>query len=230
MAPRRRAAAHTPLKADVLISRALDIADAEGLNAVTIRRLAQEYDVTPMALYWHFKDKEQLVDGIAEQLFAQVAAPEDSFGPWHERLRRELTAFLEAMRPHPAVAGLAPARILASEAGLTVADRILGLLRTAGFPSEDAAEVGSYLLCAIVTLITSEPGPSHQLADEPRADAVRGRRAHINSLPPQKFPNVVAAADALADCRNEDTYYARGIALLVEGTKGIRRSLVAKGS
>ncbi|CAN5671432.1 TetR/AcrR family transcriptional regulator C-terminal domain-containing protein [soil metagenome] len=228
MAARQRATTRVPLRTDALVTRALEIADGEGLEAVTVRRLAQEHGVTPMALYWHFSDKEQLLDGIAERLFAEVSLSEDPSGPWHEQLQGELMAFLEAIRPHPAVAHLVPARILDSEAGLVVADRILGLLRKAGFTPEDAAEVGSYLLCAIVTLVTSEPGPSHHLVDEPRDDAVRIRRAHLSSLSPRKFPNVTAAAGALADCRNEEFYYTRGIDLLVQGTKGVRRR--AQGS
>ncbi|CAN5321787.1 hypothetical protein BH09ACT8_BH09ACT8_35080 [soil metagenome] len=211
------------MRTDALVTRALEIADAEGLEVVTIRRLAQEHNVTPMALYWHFSDKEKLLDCIAERLFAGVNLSQNPSGPWHEQLRCELSAFLEAIRPHPGVAHLVPARILDTDAGLAVADRVLGLLSKAGFIPEDAAEIGSYLLCAIVTLVTSEPGPSRHLVDEPRDDAVRLRRAYLSGLSPRRFPHVAAAAEALADCRSEETYYTRGIDLLVEGTKSIRR-------
>jgi hypothetical protein len=60
------------------------------------------------------------------------------------------------MRPHPAVAHLAFTRVLASDAGLVVAERVLGLLGEAGFPPERAAELGGFLLCSIITLVAAE--------------------------------------------------------------------------
>ncbi len=60
------------LSRDVVAAGALDLADREGLEAVTIRRLATDNSVTPMALYWHFKDKDAVLDGIAEQIYKSV--------------------------------------------------------------------------------------------------------------------------------------------------------------
>ncbi|MET7394133.1 TetR/AcrR family transcriptional regulator C-terminal domain-containing protein [Dactylosporangium sp. NPDC005572] len=210
------------LSRDAIVHRAIEVADREGVAAVTIRRLADDHGVTPMALYWHFKDKEELFDGIAERLFADVTLPLLTGAAWHTELRAVLGAFLAAIRPHPTVADLALTRILASDAGLTIADRVLGLLRQARFSPEQAAEVGSYLLCAIITLVRSEPGPERALDEEVRDAAVREKRARLHALSPKRFPNVVASADALADCANEDSYFERGLDLLVEGTRGIQ--------
>lgn len=210
------------LNRDTIVTGALALADREGLDAVTIRRLAQDHGVTAMALYWHFREKEQLLDGIAERLFSDVVLPASTDGPWDERLRDALAAILAAVRPHPAVANLAGTRILASEAGLVVAEWLLGLLREARFTSEEAAELGSYLLSAIITMVAAEPGPERELDTEERDAAVRTRKATLGALSPQRFPNVIAAADALSFCANEDSYFDRGLDLLVRGTVGIR--------
>ena len=53
-----------------MTERALKLADADGLDALTIRKLAQHLGVTPMALYWHFRSKEDLLEGVAEQVWA----------------------------------------------------------------------------------------------------------------------------------------------------------------
>src|SRR3954469_13487276 len=103
------------LSRDVIVDCAMTLADAEGLDAVTIRRLAQEHGVTPMAMYWHFNDKDSLLDGLAEYLIAAVKLPAPADGPWAVRLHEVLRAFLEAIRPHPAFAGLALRRILVAE-------------------------------------------------------------------------------------------------------------------
>ncbi|MER6342319.1 helix-turn-helix domain-containing protein [Streptomyces tendae] len=95
------------LRREAIADSAIAIADVEGLEAVTIRRLAKQHIVTPTALYWHFKEKDQLLDGMAERLFANVELPppEDS-SPWAQQLSAVLAAFLASLRPQPAVAPL----------------------------------------------------------------------------------------------------------------------------
>ncbi len=210
-----------------IIDSALRIADAEGLEAVTIRRLAQDHGVTPMALYWHFKDKDQLLDGIAERLFTLVDLTAGSDGSWSQRLAAAQSALLAVLREHPNVAELPLTRTLDSEAGLRVAEHTLGILGEGGFPPEDAAEIGSFLLCSITTLVTAEPGPEKTLGGEERDAAVRVRRAQLMSLAPSRFPSVIAAADALADCRSEKRYFDRGIEMLVSGVAALAVEPVA---
>jgi TetR/AcrR family tetracycline transcriptional repressor len=210
------------LSRPAIIGCAITLADQEGLEAVTIRRLAQEQGVTPMAMYWHFSDKDSLLDGIAESLVAAVKLPEPSDEPWDEQLRAILAAFLEAFRPHPAVAGLALRRILTSEPGLAIAERALGLLRSAGFPAQRAAEAGSFVLCAVITLVTSQPGRSAPSAPEDREQMLREKRAALEVLSPARYPNVVASAPALVGCADDDAYYALNLDLLVGGLRSLR--------
>jgi len=218
---KRAAATKTRLSPDVIVASAVSLADAEGLEAVTVRRLAQEHGVTPMAMYWHFNDKEALLNGIAEHLIAAVELPEPSDQPWDVQLREILESLLEAIRPHPSVAGLAPKRILSSEPGLALAERALGLLREAGFGPDRAASVGSFLLCAVVTLVTNEPGPRPSIDGEARDEMIRHKRAALEALSPSRYPNVVAAAPGLVMCTSED-YFGLNLDLLVQGVRGIR--------
>ena len=200
-----------------MIERALALADTEGLDALTIRRLADEVGVTPMALYWHFSNKDELIDALAAHLFAQVSMPDTPAGAdWVTALRELQVAFVAALRPHPAIAPLARDRVLASPAGLVLAERSLGLLRQAGFSAEQSAELGGYLLGAVVTLVTAEPGRAG-----PDDEAVRARLAALLTLSPSEFPNLVDAAEPLSYCANDDAYYARGVELLIEGLRGL---------
>ena len=61
---RAREAERGRLTKQAVVQRALALADADGLDALTIRRLATELGVTPMALYWHFRNKEELLAGL----------------------------------------------------------------------------------------------------------------------------------------------------------------------
>jgi AcrR family transcriptional regulator len=219
---KRSAGVRGRLSREAIVSCAITLADAEGLEAVTIRRLAQEQGVTPMAMYWHFTDKDSLLDGIAESLVASVKLPEPSDAPWDEQLYDILAAFLEAIRPHPAVADLALRRILIAEPGLALAEQALGLLRGAGLPAERAAEVGSFVLCATITMVTSQPGrPWTESDEEARAQMIREKRAALETLSPARYPNVVAAASALVGCSDADTYFQLNLRVLVQGIKAL---------
>jgi TetR/AcrR family tetracycline transcriptional repressor len=210
------------LNREILVSTALALADSEGLESLTIRRLAQHHGVTPMALYRHFQDKDEILDALAERLLAQVVLPESGGRPWHEQLHDVFAAFLVALRPHPNAAGLILTRILVSEPGLVVTERTLALLAEAGFTVEQAAETASQALCSLVTLVITEPGQSHDPDPEAREAAVRAKKATLATLSPRRYPHITAAAHALSACASDQIYYARGVSLIVAGIRGMR--------
>jgi AcrR family transcriptional regulator len=210
------------LSREAIISCAIALADAEGLEAVTIRRLASEQGVTPMAMYWHFNDKDSLLDGISEALVASVKLPDPSDAPWDEQLYDILTAFADAIRPHPAVADLAMRRILTAEPGLALAEQALALLIGAGMTPERAAEAGTFVLCATITMVTYQPGRPWTESDlDARAQMIRQKRAALEALSPARYPNVVAAAPTLVGCAEPDAYYALNLRVLVLGVKAL---------
>jgi AcrR family transcriptional regulator len=206
------------LSVEALVGSALALADAEGLDALTVRRMAAEHGVTPMAMYHYFADKDALLGALSERLLSQVRL-DDAGGSWDARLQAFFASFLAVLRPHPEVAALVRTRILDGPAGLAVAEHVLGLLTAAGLDAEQAAEVGTYALSALVTLVTAAPGPPAATAD--RAGQVRRRRARLSALDPARFPHVIAAAEPLADCRDEDVYFDRGLALLLGGIRAL---------
>jgi AcrR family transcriptional regulator len=218
------------LDRDTVVARALALVDAEGLEALTIRRLAVDLGVTPMALYWHFRNKDELLDALVEHLLGTVRLPVLPAVPaalavhgrdWAEQLHAALTAFAAALRPHPAIAPLIQARVLFSAPGLALAERALGLLREGGFTAEQAAQIGGYLVGAVVTLVVAEPGVSAEPDLELRDSHTRARQAALRSLSPSDYPNVIACAEPLTFCANGDAYFAQGIDLLVAGVRGV---------
>lgn len=219
---RARTSAKERLSRERIVECAVALADAEGLDAVTIRRLAQDQGVTPMALYWHFKDKDLLLAGIAERLLSDVALPAPAGRPWAEEFRELLAALLVVLRAHPAVAELLKARFLLSEPGLTIAEHALRLLREAGFSAEQAAQLSGHALHSIVTLVTQEPGL--MVGEDPalRDERLRQKKAAFAALAPERFPNILASADAFTECGDEPAYYDLGLDLLIEGVRGLR--------
>src|ERR1700745_2853257 len=66
---------------------ALKLADAEGLDPLAIRKLAEPLGVTPMALYWHFRSKEDLLEGVAEQVWGEIDVKTAPDAPWGGRVQ-----------------------------------------------------------------------------------------------------------------------------------------------
>jgi AcrR family transcriptional regulator len=197
----------------------MDLADAEGLDAVTIRRLAQELGVTPMALYWHFSDKDALLTAVSARLWDDAAAildAGDEADGWDE-MRRITSALVEALRAHPGCAALAPLAVLAGPSGLDLTEKALGLLFDLGVEGEQAAELAHFLLSTVVTLVDSRPGG--ELGQEDADEHLRQKRLALASLPPDRYPRVTAIAGFLVDCPDTDGYFAHGVDFVVGGVR-----------
>ena len=89
-----------------VVGRAIALADAEGVDALTIRRLAQELGVTPMALYWHFRNKDELLNGLSDQFWSEIDTDVDDAAPWPDQLRTVLDSLVRVLREHPSASQL----------------------------------------------------------------------------------------------------------------------------
>ena len=105
-----------PLTPDMVVGRALVLADAGGLGDVTIRRLAGDLRVTPMALYWHFRNKDELLDAMVGRVFAEVDLVLDESATWLEQFR----ALMDSL------AGVLRARLARSAVGELLLDLAAG--------------------------------------------------------------------------------------------------------
>jgi AcrR family transcriptional regulator len=204
-----------------VVDSALVLADEEGTAAVTLRRLAQLHGVTPMALYRHFKDKDDLLAALGDRLIASVVLPEPTDEPWDKQLHAVLTAFVTALRLHPRLADLTLFRMLVSEDGLQISERLLEILTEGGFDVDDAAEVGRQSVCTLISLVTTDPLTREDNDPVKREDSLRMKRAALGALSPHKYPLVTAAADALVCHSSSTRYYELGIDLVVAGICGV---------
>jgi AcrR family transcriptional regulator len=216
------------VKADLsrgaIIERALAIADEEGLEAVTIRRIAQEFGVTPMALYWHVPNKDELLAAMGDSFYVGLfEAAAAASGSWDRQLRTIVDCLIDALRVHPASAALAMQRTLACDDGRKLAEHTLDLLRNAGFTVAQAADVARTALQTAIMLVTQQAGEEPQVAAEERDAVLAAKRAALAGLPADRFPRLVEAADALTDCADEKAYFDFGVDLFVSGVRALHR-------
>lgn len=220
-----------PLSGPAVVEAAVRLAEAEGLEAVTIRRLAQQLGVTPTALYWHFSDKEALLGAVGDRLWDEAAAmleadPGQPGSGTDQRapLRRIVEALVTVLRRHPAVAPLAPVRVLVCPAGLAVTERALAVLSEEGHAPEEAAELAHFLLHCALMLVVNQPGSLSSVGMAADLEAeLRAKRARLLTLDPARYPHLVAAADALVGPSDPDTYFARNIELVMGAMAGTER-------
>ena len=200
-----RARHHRGLTRRAIVERALDLGDAEGLEAVSLRRLATDLGVTPMALYRHVKDKQDLVNAMYEAIVEHFDL-KTGIRPgmqWTNQLRRSLMNVI-ALHDRPVALPLA---IAYSGSGSPAIWRLLedglSILVGAGFSRREAVAVNrmlSTLVAGYVLLFRQAPPPE---ADE--LPLARKRfELDLLSLPRAEFPNVVAAASELADAQFSD--------------------------
>jgi AcrR family transcriptional regulator len=96
MSPRRRT-----LTRDRVLRTALDLVDREGVDALTMRRLGRELGVEAMSLYGHVDSKDDLIDGVVEQVFRQMPLVAPGPDPWEDRLRQYAAAYRKVLLDHP---------------------------------------------------------------------------------------------------------------------------------
>jgi AcrR family transcriptional regulator len=184
-----------PINRDAIVDVAIRLLDAEGLDALSMRRIADELGTGAATLYWHVGSKDGLLDLVFDKLIGELAIPDPVPGRWREQLKDVARAQREVSLRHPYVVRISIGRIPMGPNALRYSERVLAILRAGGLPPRLAVQ-GSHLLIATVNGFTLDEtgvgdGPTEQDSDQ-GASMVRD---YLSSLPPQAFPTLVAMAD-----------------------------------
>lgn len=189
-----------------VVARALEIGTAEGLDAVSLRRLAQELGVTPMALYRHVRDKQDLInamtEAVLEGLDTTVGSRPDM--AWTERWRLAIDNYKAQIDARPLAL---PLSIAYSGDGppsfWRVLEDLLAILLDAGFERRQAIlliRVISNLLAGYLLLFQQSATQGATPLDAHQIDLLRRRFALTQlSLPRDEFPHLIASADDTAE-------------------------------
>jgi TetR/AcrR family transcriptional regulator, tetracycline repressor protein len=228
------AAGSAPTEADrprltkaAVVERGLALADAEGLDAVTIRRLAAELGVTPMALYWHFRNKDELLTGLADAVWDELDVRLDPRDGWPVQLRRLLESLVRVLRGHPSAAQLlVGSEQRVSERAMVASEATLAVLQRGGFDAEYSAAIMRNALFTGVMLAMSEPGFKPGMTEAERTEHTRQTRVRLSLLPPDRFPLVVAAAGPLTSYY-PDFHYRIGIDVFIAGVEALAGRVAA---
>jgi len=164
-----------------VLQRAVAVADGEGLEAVTMRRLARELGVEAASLYHHVSGKDEILDGLVDMVSAEIELPSRTDG-WRPGIRQRAHNTRAVLRRHPWAVALMASRTTPGPATLRLLDAGIGCLREGGFSVEAAAHaisaIDSYVHGFVLQEVNLPFGDESELAamtgaimeEFPRAD------------------------------------------------------------
>lgn len=195
-----------------ILTTALELVDLDGLEALTMRRLAEQLKVDPMSLYNHVDGKEALLDGIAEALWHEVELPYREVG-WKEALRSFATSLRAMAHAHPQAYPLLMTRGILTAPELQAIDGAIQALERAGLRREQAAEMIRTLFAYAVgygMLELSTPVP-------PAGATPTEQIVNLTRTLPRDAPfHLVEVAQLVCDC-DMDYQFDLGLDLIVSG-------------
>lgn len=228
-----------PISREAIVAAAIRLLDSEGLEALSMRRLAGDLDTGAASLYWHVGSKDGLLDLVLDELVGEgldellsgrgVTEPDPA--RWQEQLKEVARAQRAISLRHPYLVRIALGRTPLGPNALRFTERVLAILRAGGLPPRLALQ-GYLLLIATVNGFTVDETGMGDVAPGfgmSRGDAANRRefatmvRDYIASLPVSLFPTTVALADefALAD---PDERFEVLIGIYVDGLARLARS------
>ena len=168
-----------------VLGAAMSLADAGGINSLTMRKLGQELGVEAMSLYKHVANKDDLLDGMIDLVFGEIELPstQDS---WRSAMRRRAVAVRAVLSQHRWAIGLMESRTSPGPATLRHHDAVIGCLRDAGFPIELVAHAYSALDSYVYGFALQERGLPFDNPEESSALA----RNLLAQFPADEYPHL----------------------------------------
>lgn len=202
-----------------VVTAAIELADRLGLEATSMRRIAEELGVTPMALYAHIGNREELIDAMVDAVIEQIDLT-PSGTTWKAQVRTVILASRTIILRHDWATSAIESRTLASPVVLHYMDALMGLLRGGGL-SFDLVHHAMHALSTRMWGFTREVFPTPQLPE-----GARERAAALESFA-HDCPNIVGMTVAIADSGgacDSDAEFAFALDLLLDGIEQQHRS------
>lgn len=215
----RAPAAHpkAPLTRDAILNAALEVLDREGVDGLSMRKVAEELGTGAASLYWHVKNKEELLQLLFERATQEMTLPEPDPSRWQEQLKEMAREARRNLEKHRDLARISLGRIPAGPSVAIFLEWMFRLLQPVGIPDQVIAYAGDVAALYVGAYAFEEslgfPSPTGE--DMPPEQIVAMMRDYVASLPEDRFPHTRAAADLIFT--NDPDRFEFGLDLLVRG-------------
>jgi AcrR family transcriptional regulator len=215
---REKIATRKPLSRARVLQTAVALADRAGLEAFSMRALAQELGVVPMALYKHVANKDELLDAMVDVVFSEIELPAGSLD-WRSAMRRRAISTREVLQRHSWAIGMMESRH-PGPANLANHDAVMGCLRKAGFSFKTSIHAYSVQDAYIYGFALQEMDLAFETPDS--AGAAAQRRAETIG-PLENYPYLVEIATKLPESGYDSALeFAWGLDLILDGLDRLR--------
>jgi AcrR family transcriptional regulator len=213
-----KTATRKPLSRERVLQAAVALADEAGLEAFSMRALAQELGVVPMALYKHVANKDELLDGMVDSVFGEIELPPTDVD-WRSAMRRRAMSTREALGRHGWAIGMMESR-RPGPANLRNHNAVMGCVRGAGFPFAMAIHAYSVQDAYIYGFALQERDTGFETRDS-AGEAAQRRAATIGAL--EDYPHLAEIVTKLPESGYDNAVeFAWGLDLILDGLERLR--------
>jgi AcrR family transcriptional regulator len=207
--------AKAPLSEEAVVDAGLAILKSDGLEAVTMRRVAAALDTGAASLYVYVSGREGLLQAMLDRVTATIELEPPDPSRWRAQLHSLLWGLHQALLAHPGMAALTLADPPTTETVLRLAENLLGILLAGGLTPQDAAWACD-ILVLLVTAVASEDDVRRARRGDGDREDVDEIYTTLAGLPPERFPLITAhAAEMVAGDGDERFRFA--IDVVVDG-------------
>ncbi len=200
---RRSRAKRRALTRAVIAEAAMRLVDADGLAALTMRRLAHDLDVVPASLYGHVSGRDEVLHLLLDQVAAETSPPRPDRRRWRAQCKDLLRDLRRAFLGHRDLAGAAIGNIPTGPYWMRMLDGLLGLLLAGRIPAATAAYASDLLLEIVISDSYEQAMFAQRLRADPGYFDALG--AYVRELPTDQFPHVAALASHLTTGGHESS-------------------------
>lgn len=214
---RRQVGSDAGLSKERVVSEAIRLADREGIEALSMRRLGGALDAGAMSLYHYVSGKEEVLDAMIDSVFEEIELPADGTD-WQSAMRRRAISARQALARHPWAIGLMESRTSPGPANLRHHEAVTACLRRAGFPVLMATHANWLLDSYVYGFALQEAGLPFDTADE-LGDV------YLPHLPADEFPYLhESAAELVASGYDPAQEFSFGLDLVLAALEPLRAS------
>ena len=209
----------TPLSRERVLKAAIDLADREGIESLSMRKLGQELGVDAMALYRHVRGKDDLLDGVADLVVGEIERPVAT-DDWKAALRRQAMAARKVMLRHPWARRVLEERGTSGPASLAHIEAVLATLLGAGFSMEvahHALHVLDSRIFGFNQALFEDSGP-----EDPPPDVVAALTRALAGYPAISELAKAASHEGVLGRCDDDVEFAFGLDLILDGLERLR--------
>ena len=210
------------LSKERVLRAAVALAVRDGIESLSMRKLADELGAGAMSLYHHVPNKEQLLDGMVDIVFSEIELPPTDVD-WKTAMRKRAVSTREALARHRWAVGLMEGRTTHGPSNLSLHNAVLGCLRAAGFSLEMTVHAYSVLDAYIYGFALQETDMSSETADDFAAEAQRQMLEYEAVLADYPYLVEVVGGYVAESGYDYATEFLFGLDLILDGLDRLRR-------